>query len=271
MTAYTGVLTVSLDQVLPLSVFDPVETALTLNDRASLLALQGALRGRLREYAYLEIGSHLGGSLQPFLADDRCIRVYSIDPRPASQPDERGVADRYPANSTERMLATLRPAYRPRMHKLVSFERDARDVAADEVPDRPSFCFIDGEHTDIAAYRDFESCRRLAAARCVIAFDDVHLIFRGFSRAVLSLRDGGIAHRAYVLPDKVAVIELGGLDLVCTRGLADRVATPDALMYLTDDLGRYRDAIVTLKRLPGSRLAQRMISLFPFGRPFRPR
>ena len=33
-------------------------------------------------FAYLEIGSHLGGSLQVLIQDERCERIVSIDSRP---------------------------------------------------------------------------------------------------------------------------------------------------------------------------------------------
>jgi hypothetical protein len=56
-------------------------TQLSENDRISLLTLQAAVRERYAEYAYLEIGSFRGGSLQPFLVDDCCTTLYSIDPR----------------------------------------------------------------------------------------------------------------------------------------------------------------------------------------------
>lgn len=256
---------------LPVSVYDSVEAALTANDRRSILALQSALRQRVRDYAYLEIGSHLGGSLQPFLSDERCVVAYSIDLRPSVQPDERGIPDRYPGNSTERMLTTLRPFYREAMQKLVCFERDAREVTAAELGIRPTFCFVDGEHTDDAAFSDFESCRRLAKDECVIVFDDVHLIFRAFERAVRRLRAEGVTHEAYVLPDKIAVLELGGMGLVRAPTVAGRVAMPDATFHLAGELGRYRDAILALRRLPGARLAQKIVSVFPFGAPFRSR
>jgi hypothetical protein len=257
--------------VRPLSTYDPVETALTQNDRLSILALQAGLRQRLGTYTYMEIGSHLGGSLQPFLIDDDCMRIYSIDLRPSHQPDERGVPDRYPGNSTERMLRILRPRYGAQMGKLVCFERDASDVAASELDVRPSFCFIDGEHTDGAAFRDFLSCRRLGTEPLVIAFDDVQLVFRAFARAVETLRKEGTRHLAYVLPDKIAVIEVGELEIARTHAVLERLVMADALIYVASELGRYRDAIKALRRIPGSRLVQRLVAVTPFGEAFKPR
>ena len=55
--------------------------------RCSRLHAAVAERGPFR---YLEIGSHLGGSLQALVADPRCMEIVSIDTRPDSQPDDRG-------------------------------------------------------------------------------------------------------------------------------------------------------------------------------------
>ena len=85
-----------------------LESQTTVNDRISLLRLQRFVRHQAGSYRYLETGSHLGGSLLPHLADPRCAKVVSIDPRPASQPDERGTIFRYDDNSTERMIAGCR-------------------------------------------------------------------------------------------------------------------------------------------------------------------
>src|SRR2546425_13216515 len=89
---------------LDLSLFSRIESQSTANDRRSLLAVQLVVRQRQSEYCWLEIGSHLGGSLQALMVDPRCTRVISIDPRPSVQPDERGQDFRYVENSTQRML-----------------------------------------------------------------------------------------------------------------------------------------------------------------------
>src|ERR1700719_4564277 len=85
----------------------PSET--TARDRRSLLCLHLALRRRQR-FTYLEIGSHLGGSLQALVVDPQCEHIISIDARPLSQPDQRlpsGATHAYDDNSTARMLALL--------------------------------------------------------------------------------------------------------------------------------------------------------------------
>ena len=52
---------------LDLRVFDRVPSQTTADDRRSLLAVQRAVARHFGEYCYLEIGSHLGGSIQTHL------------------------------------------------------------------------------------------------------------------------------------------------------------------------------------------------------------
>lgn len=255
------------------SVYDGVETQLRPEDRRSLLALLSALRERIGRYAYLEIGSHLGGSLQPILLDPSCTAAMSVDPRPAVQADERGTDFAYPGNSTKAMTRGLRAVLgESAVSKLTCFERDASAVAAEELPERPRFCFIDGEHTDRAVRSDFAACLRfLPAEGGVVAFDDVHVVFRGYAACIERLRKDGTGHRAYVLPDKIGVIEVGHIELFSAPVLLERIADPGAFLALAAELGRYRDAILAIARLPGARLVQRALARTPFGAPFRPR
>ena len=89
------------------SLFDPIPTQSSKGDRMSWLALQGAVRRAAPSYTYLEIGSHLGGSIQQHWIDPRCSLIYSIDKRPLEQPDDRGAVFAYAGNSTARMLGNL--------------------------------------------------------------------------------------------------------------------------------------------------------------------
>ena len=254
-----------------LDVYDAVPTELFRDDRLSLLALQHALRSRRSEYAYLEIGSHLGGSLQPFLRDRACRVAYSIDPRPESQPDERGVDFHYPDNSTARMLETLRPRYEAELAKLRTFDLDARNVPTEQIGPSPDLCFIDGEDTDAAALSDFESCLRMGRPDAVIVFSNVQLIFRGFQRSLDLLAERGQAHRAYVLPLKLGVIELGAGELWRDPAVHERLASAAAPLFIAENLAHYRDGILALKRLPGAAVARRLLVGFGLGKGLEPR
>lgn len=258
-------------QALDVSVYDAVHTQLYPEDRASVLALQLSLRARRGTYAYLEIGSHLGGSLQPFLADPACEAVYSIDPRPAAVPDERGVAFPYPQNSTERMIRTLEPVFGGALSKLRTFDSDASDVPVEMIAREPDLCWIDGQLTDAATLSDLDACLRLARHDAVIGFANVHIVFRGFRRCVDLLWERGIAHRAYVLPLKIGVIELGPGELWREPAVHERLATATAPLYMAETLAHYRDGILALKRVPGARLARWMLLRLGKGKGLEPR
>src|SRR5690348_3494405 len=76
-------------------------------DRRSLLDIQNIVRAFDTSYIYLEVGSHLGGTLLPHLMDPNCRTVISVDPRPTNQADERGRVFHYERNSTARMFRNL--------------------------------------------------------------------------------------------------------------------------------------------------------------------
>lgn len=154
------------------ALFEGVPSQTLPADRLSLLRVQREIRSR-GDYVYLEIGSHLGGSLQPHYADPRCRRIYSIDKRPAAQPDDRGSVYRYEGNSTQVMLDALRRAY-PAVDpgKLVTFDRDAAEVNPEAITEKPDLCFIDGQHTNTAVLSDFRFCEQAATADAPILFHD---------------------------------------------------------------------------------------------------
>lgn len=89
------------------SLLELIPAQLEEDDRRSLLALHAACSQTYGTFAYLEIGSHLGGSLQALVRDPACTAAISIDPRPAWQPDERGPQFGYSDNSTARMLSLI--------------------------------------------------------------------------------------------------------------------------------------------------------------------
>jgi len=191
------------------SLFEPIESQTTEPDRQSLLALHAAiaLRG---PFDYLEIGSHLGGSLQAMVADPRCRSIVSIDPRPLSQPDDRGRDELYPENSTERMLELLGAIPDADLAKLETFERGTDQLSVAELPTRPAFCFIDGEHTRAAALRDARFCLEATTADGVIAFHDSNVVLPGIEDFIAEL---GRPHHAFQMPDSVFVVELGAARL----------------------------------------------------------
>lgn len=198
-------------ETLDIAVFQ-IKTESTLSDRKSFLRVQNFARSVLGQYVYLEIGSHLGGSLVPHLMDPACRAVISVDPRPKAQPDERAQIFHYPENSAARMISVLSD-YVPSaaMAKLTTIDSDVSDVRADAVDSKATLALIDGEHTTRACFSDFVGVLPLMKPDCIVSFHDANLIADAIVNAERFLDHLGIAHETVILPDTVAVIGLGRL------------------------------------------------------------
>jgi hypothetical protein len=238
-------------RALDLTLMDVVESESTDADKRSLLALQRAVRERHGTFEYLEIGSHLGGSLQGFVADPRCKRIVSIDPRPLHQPDERWPDGApYPDNSTQRMLDLLAGVPGADLTKLHTIEASTEALGQADVGGTPQLCFIDGEHTVDAALRDAEFCRAVMDPGGAIAFHDRVVVAEGIR--VFLRRHGGIA---YALRGNILVVEPSGVpnrlfdspalrERISLRPLwhvAQRSGTTDQLLGLEGRAGLFLD------------------------------
>ncbi|MFT5366206.1 MAG: Flp pilus assembly protein TadD [Candidatus Latescibacterota bacterium] len=198
---------------LDISLFDAILSGTSEQDRQALLELQRVMREAFGQYVYLEIGSHLGGSIQPHLIDPRCTKIYSIDKRPAEQPDERGMSFPYPNNSTQKMLKLLENISAADMHKIVTIDADASEIDLAEIDVAPEFCFIDGEHTNRAVIADFEFCSKICAPNALIVFHDVNIVGEGVKTILRSLQERGIKHSAVHVGGVVFAIGLGDVEL----------------------------------------------------------
>lgn len=190
-------------------IFDRISSQSSTADRKALLAIQRAVRERSRGYVYLEIGSHLGGSIQPHLLDPRCKKIYSIDARPEEMPDERGEDRIYRENSTRRMLDLLAEVSEEGLGKIVCFDQDARYIDPRGVDPAPHLCFIDGEHTNEAVISDFAFCFKVSAPDAVIAFHDSGLVSRGIKTIKKWLHRRGASFRGLKLDGSVYALCLG--------------------------------------------------------------
>ncbi len=195
-------------QRLDTSLFEHILSQSTEEDKQSLLALQAVVRASHPDYVYLEIGSYKGGSLQPYVADPQCARIISIDPRPLTLPDARGV-EKYPENSTAQMLQLLAHVPGANIQKILSLEASTETLTPAAIPAAPDFCFIDGEHTNEAALRDARFCLSVVKPGGVIAFHDANLVYEALATWLKELAQSQRAFRPYILPDSVFVIELG--------------------------------------------------------------
>lgn len=201
---------------LDLELFRHIGSQSTTCDKRSLLALQVACRQTVSDYSWLEIGSHLGGSLQALVVDPKCMCIISIDPRPQLQPDERGQNYHYTDNSTERMLDLLQKIPGAHMAKLRTIDAGTDTIQTTAITERPNVCFIDGEHTDASALRDARFCLSIVAENGCIAFHDAQIIYRGLNQFIQELTADGRVFRAYNLPDSVFVVELGACGFSAT-------------------------------------------------------
>ena len=188
--------------------FNKIESQTTDDDRRSLLAVQRVVRQR-GDYVFLEIGSHLGGTLQPYLLDRRCTKIYSIDPRPLIVDDERGEQQKYFDNTTERMMRLLGEIDTGQIAKIATIDAAASDIEPSSMDPKPDLCFIDGEHTNAAVLNDFEFCFKVLAPNGAIIFHDSNLVYRGIRTILASLRASGVDHTPMKLGGTVFAIAFG--------------------------------------------------------------
>jgi hypothetical protein len=181
------------------SLFEYVRSQTCERDRQSLLALHHACAKQYRFFSYLEIGSHLGGTLQVLIRDPRCTSITSIDPRPLAQPDVRGVFE-YPGNSTERMISRLESVPGADIAKLQTIEATSDQIRTDSLVASPQLCLIDGEHTIDAALCDARFCRQAVREDGAIVFHDRTLVLPAIERFLEELN--GLRHDGYPLRGK---------------------------------------------------------------------
>jgi hypothetical protein len=183
---------------LDLSLFFAIPTQSLDDDRRSWIAVQRSIRAD--GYAYLEIGSYLGGSIQQHLVDAACTSITSIDRRPFVAPDDRGHAIEYEENSTELMLEKLKRIDAAASRKITTFECDASVIDRSKLPAVPDYCFIDGEHTRSAVLSDFTFCLEICAPNAAICLHDARIIHRGIKDALELLASRNIKFAAGRLP-----------------------------------------------------------------------
>lgn len=192
---------------LDLSLFSAIPSQTTNEGKRSLLAAQSAIRDLRNSYEYLEIGSFLGGSIQPHLVDPRCRCIYSVDKRPPMvRADNRRISCPYRSGSTSRMLELLSAISQEAVSKIKIFERDSRSIDPHEIG-APDICFIDGEHTTGAVCADWQFCLRVCRPGGIILFHDVDIVFSAIRKMIRYIR----RHRIPVSAGRLA----GSIYYVC--------------------------------------------------------
>jgi hypothetical protein len=189
------------------TIFDAIKSQTSTGERRSLLAIQRVTAKKHTEFSYLEIGSYLGGSIQPYLLDDRCKVIYSIDPRPAQQPDDgAGRVVHYPANTTENMLNLLASIGHGDIGKIECIESNEADINPALIRNKPEIAFIDGEHTRSAVVSDFNFCEKVISRSGTIIFHDFSIIYPAIADICMDLKQKHRNHVALKLEDSVFAI-----------------------------------------------------------------
>jgi hypothetical protein len=223
-------------QNLDITLFGRIKSQTTDADRKSLLAVQACVGEAAGEYVYLEIGSYLGGSIQPHLLDPRCKRIYSIDKRQLMSFDERTEAPDYPGNSEEHMLSLLAAIDPGQATKIRCIDGDTRSISPFRISEAPNLCFIDGEHTPEAVVADFDFCRKVSAPDATIVFHDSEIIFRGLRSVIAEIKREGGQFSAHALSGVVYVICLGQSTTPARLARYSSVAREDDLWSRRNDL-----------------------------------
>ncbi len=204
--------------------FREIEPDMSSWDIRCLLALHGTVAASGAPFAYLEIGSYHGGSLQALIRDPRCDCAMSIDPRPAETPDKARGTYVYEDNTTELMIELLSRVPSADIRKLSTFEASTEEMRPADLSRRPNFCFIDGEHTDEAVLRDARFCADAVAGAGVLAFHDYQMVEAGI-RAFLKEAWQDVSH-AIAFAGHVFAVELGGARMlqapIVDRAIASR-------------------------------------------------
>jgi hypothetical protein len=186
-----------------------IESQSSQADKVSFLRLQATVSEIFSQYVYLEIGSHMGGTLLPYLLDPNCQKAISIDLRPLSQQDERGRRFHYAANGEAQMLARLKEAAGDLALKKVStFNRDIKDVDPEALP-TVHIALVDGEHTNAACFSDADCLLNAMNSDSILVFHDANLVIDAILNFERMLSRVKIEHFLLFLPDCVAAIGLG--------------------------------------------------------------
>jgi len=170
----------------------PITSQTSTNDKLFLLQTMNLIKSKVGRFSYLEIGSFLGGSLTPFLLEPLCEDVLSVDDRERQQPDERGIKYDYAGITHITMIQNLSKHGVP-IEKLTT-----HDGSIDTIPNKLNkydLIFIDGEHTDVACFRDFIWSYKSAKEDSIILFHDSDLTYKGLTIIKEYLRSLGVKNQ----------------------------------------------------------------------------
>lgn len=93
--------------------------------------------------------------------------------------------------------------------KLSTLDADVSALMPTDIALPCDLIFLDGEHTNQAAFRDFLSVRRFAKDNAVIAFHDTQYVFDAVANVEALLAYEGVKHQCLMLCGSVFVILCG--------------------------------------------------------------
>ncbi len=156
----------------------PIPSQTSQQDKLFLLKAIKFIKSCNQKFNYIEIGSFLGGSLCPFLQEEICDLILSVDERGRQQPDERGAKYDYEGFTEQTMIRNLIS------HGLDVSKLKTHNGSISTYPDdgvKFDIGFIDGEHTDVACVRDFIWLHSKMKRDSLILFHDSTIIYKGLS------------------------------------------------------------------------------------------
>lgn len=162
----------------------PIPSQTSINDKIFILKTINILNKKLNTYKYLEIGSYLGGSLTPFLLDENCKKIFSIDKREQCIADARDELWNYKNITENDMLNTIKQLglnYK----KILCFNGDIKNFKS---KDKFDLIFIDGEHTNVKCFEDFIYSENLIKKNSIIMFHDSSIIHKALELILIHLK-----------------------------------------------------------------------------------
>lgn len=159
----------------------PVASQTTPADQLFIKNIVSLMAEKAGTYAYIELGSFLGGTLAPFLIAKDCNSVLSVDDRGRQQPDERGPKYDYAGITSQTMIDNLHKNGLP-TSKLKTFDGSVENLPLSQ--SQFDLAFIDAEHTDEAVFRDFVYLLEHMKPDCIVMFHDSSLTSKGIANII---------------------------------------------------------------------------------------
>lgn len=156
----------------------PISSQTSRADKIILLQSIAAIKSKKDKFKYIEIGSYLGGSLIPFLLEEACELVVSVDERERQQPDERGAIYNYEGVTNQAMIKNI-VSHKVSINKMITHDGSISTLNCSD--NKFDLAFIDGEHTDVACVRDFVWTLPMMNKDAILLFHDSTIVYKALA------------------------------------------------------------------------------------------